>query len=193
MDSGINKIRLGAVNGLYPTLTTIVGANVEGRANFLTVAHVGIMNHATPQYLSISLGKGHHSNTGIFENKTFSINLPSRDMLIVTDYVGIVTGKKTDKSELFDVFYGDLGTAPMIRECPVSMELRLHDIVDVKTHDVFIGEVVQTYADPTVLEGDTIDYRKVDPILFDFQRIKYWSIGEEIGNPWRAGKAMKKS
>ena len=33
------------VNALYPSLTTIVGAKVDGRPNFLAVAHVGIMNH----------------------------------------------------------------------------------------------------------------------------------------------------
>ncbi len=64
---------IGAVNALYPMPTTLVGATVNGKPNFLTVAHVGILNHGTPQYLSIGLGKGHYSNAGIHENRTFSI------------------------------------------------------------------------------------------------------------------------
>ena len=64
---------IGAVNALYPMPTTLVGVTVNGKPNFLTVAHVGILNHGTPQYLSIGLGKVHYSNVGIHENRTFSI------------------------------------------------------------------------------------------------------------------------
>lgn len=188
----MQKAQLGAVNALYPSLTTIVGTQVNGKPNWLTIAHVGIMNHAKTHLLSIGVHKNHYSCQGILEHNTFSINIPSREMLIVTDYVGLVSGKRTDKSELFETYYGELKTAPMIAECPISMELRLDQVVDVKTHNVFIGEVVQTYADERVLEENKIHYGKADPILFDFQRAKYWSIGEEIGNPWNAGKAMKK-
>jgi len=88
---------------------------------------VGILNHGTPQYLSISLGKVHYSNSGVHENRAFSICLPSEDLMVETDYCGIKTGKKTDKAALFDIFYGQAGTAPMIRQCPVNMELKLHE------------------------------------------------------------------
>ena len=37
---------IGPVNALYPMPTTLVGATVNGKPNFLAVAHVGIMNHA---------------------------------------------------------------------------------------------------------------------------------------------------
>jgi len=42
--------------------------------------------------------------------------------MLETDFCGIMTGKKTDKAALFEVFYGELKTAPMIRQCPVNME-----------------------------------------------------------------------
>ena len=60
---------LGPVNALYPMPTTLVGATVNGKPNFLAVAHVGILTHT---HLSIGLGKIHYSNAGIHENKTFS-------------------------------------------------------------------------------------------------------------------------
>ena len=46
---------IGPVNALYPMPTTLVGATVNNKPNFLAVAHVGILNHGTPQYLSIGL------------------------------------------------------------------------------------------------------------------------------------------
>ena len=73
---------------------TLVGATVNGKPNYLTVAHVGIMNHAQPTYITVGLGKMHYTNAGIKENKTFSVNIPSEDMVVKTDYCGIVTREK---------------------------------------------------------------------------------------------------
>ncbi|MFH1983462.1 MAG: flavin reductase family protein [Pseudomonadota bacterium] len=184
---------IGAVNALYPMPTTLVGARINGRANFLAVAHVGILNHGSPQYLSVGLGRVHYTNAGIRENGTFSICLPSADLMVETDYCGIMTGKNTDKSTLFDVFYGELKTAPMIRECPVNMELKLHDVLEFPTHEIFIGELVQTYADEGVLVDGAIDIAKVRPMMFDMASKKYWSLGPELGKCWSAGKALKKT
>jgi len=182
---------IGAVNALYPTPTTIVGCNVNGKPNFLTIAHIGILNHGTPQYLSIGLGKVHYSNAGIMENKTFSICLPSEDLMVKTDYCGLMTGKKTDKASLFDIFYGELKTAPMINECMVNMELKLHDVLDYKTHDIFVGELYQAYADDAVMKDGKVDIAKLRPLLFDMSSIQYFSLGQPVGKCWNVGKALK--
>jgi flavin reductase (DIM6/NTAB) family NADH-FMN oxidoreductase RutF len=182
---------IGPVNALYPMPTTLVGTTVNGKANFLAVAHVGILNHGTPQYLSIGLSKSHYSNAGIHENRTFSICLPSEDLMQATDYCGIMTGKKTDKGALFDIFYGQLKTAPMIRQCPVNMELKLHDVLDFKTHDIFIGELVETYADDAVMVDGKVDIAKVRPLLFDMASVNYWRLGPAVGKCWNVGKSLK--
>jgi flavin reductase (DIM6/NTAB) family NADH-FMN oxidoreductase RutF len=183
---------IGPVNALYPMPTTLVGATVNDKPNFLAVAHVGIFNHGTPQYLSIGLAKVHYSNAGIHENRTFSICLPSEDLMVETDYCGIMTGKKTDKAALFDVFYGELKTAPMIRQCPVNMELRLHDVLDYDTHDIFVGELVQTHADERVLAGGKVDVTKRQPLLFDMASVCYYRLGPAVGKCWNVGRTLKK-
>ncbi len=183
---------IGKVNALYPMPTTLVGATVNNKPNFLTVAHVGILNHGTPQYLSIGLNKSHYSNSGITENKSFSICLPSEELMVETDYCGIKTGKKVDKASLFDIFYGELKSAPMIRQCPVNMELKLHDVLDYATHDIFVGELIQTYAAEEVLNNGKVDIAKAKPLLFDMSSIQYFSLGEAVGRCWNAGKSLQK-
>jgi len=183
---------IGPVNALYPMPTTLVGVTVNNKPNFLAVAHVGIMNHGAPQYLSVGLNKAHYSNQGIHENKTFSICLPSEDLIKKTDYCGIMTGKKTDKGALFDVFWGELRTAPMIRECPVNMEMKLEDVLTFGKHEIFIGQLVQTYADDAVITGGNIDIAKLSPLLFDMSSKKYWALGQPLGNCWNIGKELKK-
>ena len=61
------KEKLGATNALYPTPTVLVGATVNGKPNFITIAHVGIMTHT---HISLGIGKVHHTNAGIKDNKT---------------------------------------------------------------------------------------------------------------------------
>ena len=187
------KQKLGRINALYPSLTTIVGAHVNGRPNFLAVAHVGIMNHGEPQYLSFGINKLHYTNQGIHSNRELSVNLPSQDLVAETDYVGLVSGKKTDKSKLFEVFYGELAAAPMIVACPVTMECRLHSVLDFTTHGIFIAEVVQTHADESVLTDGHVDIAKVRPLLFDMASKRYWSLGPDVAGAWHEGLKLKKA
>ncbi len=190
----MKRLAIGGKNALYPSLTTIVGADVGGKPNWITVAHVGIMNHsvgAVPQYLSIGLNPSHYTNIGIREHKEFSINIPNQNMLQITDYVGLVTGEKVDKSGLFPVERGELAHAPLIANCPVSMELKLIQTIQAGEHEVFSGELVNTYVDEDCISQGKPDLAKIDPLLFDFMTIDYWSIGKRTGKPWRDGKSLK--
>lgn len=178
------KTRIGSMNALYPMPVVLVGTLVEGTPNFITVAHVGILNANTPHLVSIGLGKIHFTNQGIKKNRTFSINIPSEDMMNKVDYVGLVSGRKTDKSRLFEITFGELETAPMINECPVSMECRLVNIIELPTHDVFIGEITSTFSDESIMKGSHIDISKIRPILFDIASRLYYSLGRPIGKCW---------
>ena len=179
------KEKLGPINALYPLVTAIVGATVDGRPDFATIAHVGI---AHLKGITLGMGNAHLTNQGIIENGTFSVNLPSEDMVAVTDHVGMVSGKKEDKSALFELFYGELDTAPMISQCKVTMECRLIERVTLPTHDLFVGEVVGTYADIDVLTNGVVDIAKLKPLLFDMASKKYWSLGDPVAKCWSVGR-----
>jgi flavin reductase (DIM6/NTAB) family NADH-FMN oxidoreductase RutF len=97
--------------------------------------------------ISLGMNKGHYTNAEIKEHGTFSVNIPSIDMVTKTDYCGLVSGRRVDKGALFETFYGKLGSAPMIKECPVNMECRLIQTIDFPRHDIFIGEIAETYCD----------------------------------------------
>ena len=142
------KKNIGPVNCLYPLPAVLVGADVDGKPSYLTIAHVGL---ASTKAITLSINKVHYINRWIIENKTFSVNLPSESMVVETDYCGLVSGKDTDKGALFTNFYGKLKTAPMIEQCPLNMECKLVNTVDMGTHDLFIGEVMETYCEEKIL------------------------------------------
>lgn len=186
-----DKIKIGNNPRLYPMPMTLVGANVGGRANFMAVAWVARVNYE-PALFGAALNKIHYTPMGILENKTYSINIPSAEMLEATDYCGVVSGKKTDKSKVFEVFYGETGTAPMIRECPLSIECRLVNTVDLPSNRLFIGEVVAAYSEERYLTDGELDVEKMKPFVLTMPDNRYWSLGECIGKAWSAGKGLKK-
>jgi flavin reductase (DIM6/NTAB) family NADH-FMN oxidoreductase RutF len=96
-----------------------------------------------------------------------------------------------DKSKVFEVFYGTLKTAPMIRECPVTMECRLVQAMDLPTNTLFIGEIVGSYTDEEVWNDGKPDFRSINPLLLAMPDNIYWTLGEAVGKAWRAGAGLK--
>jgi flavin reductase (DIM6/NTAB) family NADH-FMN oxidoreductase RutF len=189
LDKGVNmRKHLGSICALYPMPVVIVGAKDGDKENYTTVAHVGILNVGKPQYISIGLNKAHHINNCIKKAKAFSICLPNEDMVVETDYCGITSGNKTDKSNVFKAFYSEKPNAPMIEGCPVCMDCNLHDVLDFKTHEIFIGGILSTYAEDSVLTDGHIDMKKLRPMLFEMGSKQYWTVGEPIAKCWDVGK-----
>ncbi len=183
------KIQLGPKNCLYPLPTVLVGALVKGKPNYTAIAHVGIMD---PNAISLGMNKMHYVNEGIKENKVFSINIPSTKLVKETDYCGSFSGRERNKADLFKTFFGELKTAPMIEECSLNMECALIDTVDFPNHDVFVGKVVATFCDEDVMVNGTVDFGKVDPILFVMNDRSYWTLGQRLAKAWSIGKQLEK-
>ena len=186
----MDKINLGSTIPAYPMPVSLVGAHVDDKPNFLAVAWFTMVSYKPPR-IAIALGKGHYTNPGIKENKAFSVCLPSEDMMEVTDYCGIVSGKKTDKSGLFDLFYGELKTAPLIRDCPLSMGCKLVDIVESGLNEIFIGEIIGTYTEERFLTDGKMDFRKMRPLILSQPDTSYWCLGEPVAKAWNIGKRYK--
>jgi flavin reductase (DIM6/NTAB) family NADH-FMN oxidoreductase RutF len=168
----------------------IVGANVNEKPNFMTVGLFGWVDYEPKGIVSISIGKKQYTNIGIKENKTFSVNIPSEDMLELTDYVGIKSGRDIDKSKLFDVFYGELKTAPMIKQTPVSYECKLiHQLDFDGLHDIYFGKVVKSYANEDIYEKGA-NIKKLNPVVLWIT--DYYSIGKSIGKAFKIGHRYTK-
>lgn len=185
-----DKVRL-APNLLPPMPVTLVGATVGGRPNFMAAAWVTRVGNAPP-LLGVSINHRQLTGQGIRETKTFSVCLPGPDLVEQTDYCGLVSGRTVDKAALFDVFYGETETAPMIRQCPLCLELRLERIVELAHQALFIGEIVAGWSDGDVLTDGKPDPAKYRPLLLTMPDNRYWTLGETVAEAWSVGKALKK-
>ena len=174
----MNKKNIGSLLALYPKPMTVIGAEVEGKVNWLVVGHTGVIGH---DRILVSMSKQHYTNQGIKKLKKFSINLVSREMLPKADYVGSVSGASVDKSDVFAYHTGENGT-PVIDVSPLTMECNVVDTYKTDGFDNFICAVVNTYAAPDVLDSNgKLDYTRLKPVLFEFPTYSYLATGEVIG------------
>lgn len=171
---------------LYPMPMVIVGVMVEGKPNFLAVGWVSRVN-ANPPMIAVALGRHHYTNQGILKERAFSVNIPNEPLMIKTDYCGLISGFKEDKSTLFEPFYGELKNAPMIKECPLCMECEVVESIDLPTNTLFIGTIKKAYAEEACLTNGKPDIKKVAPFMLTMPDNHYWTVGEKLGKAWCAG------
>lgn len=174
---------------IYPMPVVLAGAVVGEQANFLAVGWISRVN-SQPPILAMALNKRHFTNGGIREHKEFSVNVPGVDLLEKVDYCGLVSGRDADKSKLFNVFYGKLRAAPLIRECPLCMACTLVETVSLPSNDLFIGEIVEAYAEEGCLTAGSPDISKMQPFTLTMPDNTYWKVGEKAGKAWEAGRKL---
>lgn len=174
----MEKENIGSLVALYPKPLTVVGAEVNGKVNWLVVGHTGIIGH---NRIILSMSDKHYTNKSIHQTGRLSINLVSREMLPKADYAGSVSGADTDKSTLFAYHIGENG-APLIDESPLSMECKVVDKFKTDGFDNFICEVAATYVAKDMLnDNGRPDYTRLKPVLFEFPTYSYLATGEVIG------------
>jgi len=181
----MEKIPLGPMPYMSVMPTVLVGANVKGKPNYMTAAWATVACMAPPM-VCVAVNKGRYTAQGIEENRTFSLNIPSVNQVIETDYCGLVSGAHEDKSLVFRSFFGKLKTAPLAEECPVNIECTVFQSVDCGSHELYIGEVVEIHAAASCLTDGKPDIGKINPLLY--AQYTYFGVGKPVDRAFFAGK-----
>ena len=183
----MDKQQIPVKTFIYPMPIFVIGAMLNGKPNYATIAYCGIVNHMPPM-LSVALRKSHYTNFGIAENGTFSLNLPSQDMIKVVDYCGLVSGSNTDKSKLFDFFQGSLKSTPIIKDCPLNLECKVLQKIEFDMRVTYIAEIVNAYCEEKYLTNGLPDIKKMKPLVFSMHDNTYWAVGDFLGKAWNIGQ-----
>ncbi|MCJ8171330.1 flavin reductase family protein [Clostridium botulinum] len=167
--------------GPFPTI--LVGANVNGKPNYVTVGACGVVSLKPVLY--VSLKDSHYTTLGIKENGYFSVNIPSADLVQKTDYCGIVSGHKTDKSNLFTSFYDEREKAPMAEECTMNFLCKVIQIIPVFDFQMFLGEIEAVYVNEECMTDGKPDPLKINPLMM--MGSNYYDLGKTVGTLFKTG------
>ena len=185
----MEKITLGPMPYMSVMPTVLVGANVNGKPNYMTAAWAAAACMMPPM-VCVAINRARYTAKGIEENKTFSLNIPSTKLIVETDHCGLVSGVHEDKSRVFRSFYGKLKTAPLVEECPVNIECKLFNSVYCGSHHLYIGEVAEIHAEKSCMSDGKPDITKIHPIVY--AQATYFDVGKQVDMAFSAGKRYRK-
>jgi flavin reductase (DIM6/NTAB) family NADH-FMN oxidoreductase RutF len=187
-----DKLDIGAQGFVYPMPVTLVGADLSVGPSFMTIAWVNRVQHSPPR-VAAGLNRRHATNEGIREYGEFSVCIPDVDQVAVTDWCGMESSARgADKAAAFTVFRGTLEHAPMIAECPLCMECRVHDVLDLGSHELFVGEIVGTWTEERYLDdAGKPDIEAMRPFTLTMPDNRYWAVGAHIADAWSVGRTHR--
>jgi flavin reductase (DIM6/NTAB) family NADH-FMN oxidoreductase RutF len=176
---------LSPTSMLFPTPVVLVTCvNEEGKPNIITLAWVGVIN-SEPPMVGISIRPGRYSYACVKKAKEFVVNLPTEEMVRKVDACGVLSGKETDKFATmgWKPVPAEKVEAPLIDECPVSLECQVKEILPLGSHDLFLGQIVALHVKEEVQkEKGRIDMTKAVPFVFCPGAQEYWNLGKMLGH-----------
>jgi len=189
----MGKIMMGPQTLIYPMPALLVGANVDGKPNFMAVAWGGIAN-AEPPMISVAIRHHRYTHKGIRQNLTFSVNVPSISLVKETDYCGIISGSRVNKADVceFNVFYGKLNNAPLIEQCPINLECEVVHILNLGSHSLFVGRIEETHISENCLTNGKPDVHKIKPFIYTTEPDRhYQAFGDVLAKAFSTGQDLK--
>lgn len=179
----MKKVIHKPMTGLFPVPTILVTSQSgDSKPNIITIAWTGVMN-SNPPVVYIGVNPIRYSHELIKESGEYVINIPSKDQLKAVDYCGLVSGRKEDKFEaaaLTPVPAAHV-RAPLIAECPVNLECKVRQVLNLESHDVFIADVLAIHYNENVLDekGRPV-VAKIDSYAYCLG--EYYEVSDKLGS-----------
>lgn len=178
---------------LSPVPAALVSCGTLQTPNVLTIGWTGIVcTHPPMTYISVRPQR--YSYDIIKNSGEFVINLTTAAMCRQTDLCGVKSGKDTDKFALcgFHPVPSHEISAPLIEECPVSLECRVTESKELGTHTMFLAEIVGVDIDDDYIdENGRLDMKKCG--LMAYAHGEYFSLGKKLGSfGWSVRKKKKR-
>ena len=170
-------------NMVYPIPAVMVSVgDKEGNQNIITVAWTGTIC-TNPAMVYISVRPERYSYHMIRQTGEFVINLTTEKLAKATDYCGVRSGKDVDKWKEMGLTKGkaqSLDYAPIIEECPVSIECKVVEVKELGSHHMFMAKVTAVSVDDAYF-NDNNKFELNDTGLLAYSHGEYLGLGKKVG------------
>lgn len=142
----------------------------DGRVNVSTnTAITPLPGH--PLRLVMGVFKENLTNKLIAESGDFVVNLLTPEMRSIAKQCGTYSGTEVDKLTLCNLttIPASQVSAPLIEECPLNIECRVEEVLDLGDIDLWIAEILVMEVAPAWENGrGGIDLQKFQPLFYTF-------------------------
>lgn len=166
MSEKVNVNPSSASRLLHPMHTVLVSCiGKSGKPNIITLAWA-MPTSINPPLVAISISPRRHSHSLIEETKEFVVNIPTINILKETLFCGRVSGREHDKFKeaRLTPLPAKKVKPPAIKECVAHLECKLRSQFTTGDHTIFIGEIVDAYADTDAF-AETYDLEKAKMVF----------------------------
>ena len=150
---------------LQPIPKTLVSCrDKNGRNNALVVGFAANVS-LDPAMVMVGIVPSRYSHHMVKETGCFVINLPAKGYEKEYDYLGSKSGRDEDKFAAMNIPWADAQyvNAPILTDCPISIECSVVESTQPGTHELFIGKVEAVHvAEEYLDEKGNILWNKID-------------------------------
>lgn len=166
---------------LAPVPPVLVTVSDGERDNVFTVAWTGLINTIPPKTY-ISVRRSRYSYEILKKNGEFALNLTPSSLISACDWCGIHTGRKVDKFKKWNLTKVPASniSVPLIDECPLSLECRVFDEIELGTHNMLLADIVGVTVNEELLDSSgklCLDRAR----LAAFAHGEYFELGKSLG------------
>lgn len=138
---------------LNPLPVVLITSKENDFINVFTAAWVSTIC-TKPPMVSVSIRPERLSYEMIKKSGEFTINLPDKSMTKIVDFCGVRSGREIDKIKKFNLSLeeGIAINVPSIEKCPVSLECKVKNIVQLGSHDMFLSEIMKVKVDRKLMD-----------------------------------------
>lgn len=166
--------------------------DADGVADAMNVAWGG---QCWDNEVALNISSNHKTTENLRLNKAFTLSIGTTDTVEVSDYFGIVSGKREHKFDHAGVKSekGEKVNAPVPDIFPLTMECEVISMTDNGDDGVrVVARIVRTVADESILDADgKVDYTRLSPIMYDSETHTYFALGKKVGRAFHDGAALK--
>ena len=170
---------------LNPTPVVLVSCGEKGNPanrDLVTLAWAGTVN-SEPPMVSVSVRKERYSHGLISGSGEFVVNLVDEALAKATDFCGVRSGRDLDKASALGLKLipaEGMETAPRVDGAPVSLSCKVRQVLELGSHDMFLGEVVAVAVRKDLLdEKGALHLEKAG--LIAYSHGLYQKLGEVMG------------
>ncbi len=170
----------------FPLPVYMVGTyNDENIPNVMAASWAGICN-SIPPCIAVSVRKERYTYKNIIEMECFSMAIPSSDLVKEADYLGIYSGKDSNKIKDLGLTHQrhDTLNCPIIQEFPVTLICKLSNSIDLGSHTQFIGEIIDVVVDDSILVNGKPNLDLLNTFCYDYTTKTYKKIGDKISRAY---------
>ena len=157
-------------------------ASEKDRPNIITIAWAGTVC-SQPPMVSVAVRKERFSHHILMDSGEFVVNLVGEGQLRAMDYCGVKSGRDEDKFAacgLKQTKVAELQYAPAIAECPLYLACKTEQVLELGSHDLFLGRIVGMGVQEELLDANgRIDLQKAK--LVAYSHGVYQALGPALG------------